>query len=69
MLMAIHNIDVKFRKLNFDDEIKHGDRSVMLTHYDIDCKTPLFLRFVNSVSIGIYSVGFKNAIQWLKTGE
>lgn len=62
------DISVKFSKLNFDDYIEFENRKVQLTHYDIDCKTPLFLQSVDGVAVPVYCVGFKNAIKWLKTG-
>lgn len=66
--MAIYDISVKFPKLDFDDYVQYENRKVQLTHYDTDCKTPLFLQFVDDIAQPVYCVGFKNAIEWLKTG-
>jgi hypothetical protein len=62
--MTTYGISVKFPKLEFDDYIEHEGRKVQLTHYDTDHKTPLFLQ-INGTA---YCIGFKNAIEWLKTG-
>lgn len=66
--MATYGISVKFSKLDFDDYVQHENRKVQLTHYDTDCKTPLFLQFIDDIAQPVYSVGFKNAIKWLQSG-
>lgn len=66
--MTTYDTSVKFSKLNFDDYVKYEDRKVQLTHYDTDHTTPLFLQFVDDVVQPAYCLGFKNAIEWFKTG-
>lgn len=66
--MTTYTASVKFPKLNFDDYVQHENRKVQLTHYDTDHKTPIFLQFVGDIAQPAYCIGFKNAIDWLKTG-
>jgi hypothetical protein len=66
--MTTYTASVKFPKLNFDDYVQHENRKVQLTHYDTDHKTPLFLQFLDDEAKPFYCIGFKNAIEWLKTG-
>lgn len=67
-MTTTYDTSIKFSKLGFDDYVQHENRKVCLTHYDIDHKTPLFLQFINDVAQPVYCIGFKNAIDWLKTG-
>lgn len=66
--MTTYDTSVKFAKLGFDDYVQFENRKVQLTHYDTDHKTPLFLQFVGDIAQPAYCIGFKNAIDWLKTG-